>query len=52
MTKFVQSFRNTLFDGTHPSLSHLAYIAGCSIASLIVGAAVFKRFNTRLAEEA
>ena len=52
MTKFVQCFRNTLFDGTHPSLSSLAYIAACSIVSLIIGAAIFKRFNTRLAEEA
>ena len=52
MTNFVRSFRYTLYDGRHPSLSVLALLLAYSLISVVVGTAVFSRLNRRLAEEA
>lgn len=52
MTVFVRAFRHTLYDGTHPIPSSLLLIALYSFLSLLIGAAVFRRLNRRLAEEA
>jgi len=51
MVGFVELFRDVLYDVTLPDLSTLAYVTAWSVASLIAGYALFRRFEGRLAEE-
>jgi len=51
MVGFVELFRDVLYDVTMPDLSTLAYVTAWSVASLIAGYALFRRFEGRLAEE-
>ena len=49
--RFVEVFRNLLYDGRWPSLANTLIIVGCAAASLAVGLTVFRRFQGRMAEE-
>jgi ABC-2 type transport system permease protein len=51
LVRFVEAFRDVLYDMRFPPLDHLAYLVGISVASLAVGQAVFTRLEGRLAEE-
>ncbi len=51
MVGFVQIFRALLYDLRFPSLGTVAYVTAWSVASFVVGMAVFRKFEPRLAEE-
>ena len=51
MTRFVEAFRDLLYDLRWPSAGTLAYVTVWAVASLAVGAWVFTRAEGRLAEE-
>ena len=51
MERFIEAFRNTLYDGRWPTLSNTLFLVLVSAAAVIVGFVVFKRYEGRLAEE-
>lgn len=51
LTRFVEAFRDVMYDMRMPPLDELAYLLGLSVASLLVGLAVFSRLEGKLAEE-
>lgn len=51
MERFAEVFRNLLYDNRLPEWGDLAYCGVLAMLSLIVGIAVFRRFEGRLAEE-
>lgn len=51
MTDAVLCFRNTLYNGTWPSLYQFGYFALFAVASFFVGRAIFNRLEGGLAEE-
>ena len=51
MTDAVQTFRATLYDGTHPGWIEFGYLAAVSFFALVLGLWVFNRFKYRFAEE-
>jgi ABC-2 type transport system permease protein len=51
MTQFVIAYRDLLYDLRWPTLGTFVYLVVVSIATLAIGAAVFRRFEGRLAEE-
>jgi ABC-type polysaccharide/polyol phosphate export permease len=51
MTQFVKAYRNVLYDLRVPSLGTWAYLVLVAALSFVVGIAVFRRFEGRLAEE-
>jgi ABC-type polysaccharide/polyol phosphate export permease len=51
MERFTEIFRNTLYDGRWPSLANSVFVVVVSLAVLVAGYAVFKRYEGRLAEE-
>ena len=51
LTRFVEAFRDVLYDLRFPPLDHLAYLIGVSVAVLLVGMKVFGRLEGRVAEE-
>lgn len=51
MVKFVEIFRDLLYDMRVPSWTSVGYVSAWSIAVLAVGYMVFKHFEPRLAEE-
>lgn len=51
MTSFVDCFRAVLYDLRWPDLGEFLYATGWSIALLVLGVVVFRRFDGRLAEE-
>lgn len=51
LTDAVLCFRATLYNGTHPVWSQMAYLAVAAVVALVVGQVVFDRFEDRLAEE-
>ena len=51
MVRFVEAFRNVLYDLRLPSLSNVAFLVVASAAALALGLVVFARLEPRLAEE-
>jgi ABC-type polysaccharide/polyol phosphate export permease len=51
MERFVNCFRATLYDNRWPALADSLYAATAAAASLLIGYAVFRRYEGRLAEE-
>jgi ABC-2 type transport system permease protein len=51
MERFVAVFRSLMYDNRWPALSDIAFCVGATAAVVIIGYAVFKRFEGRLAEE-
>jgi ABC-2 type transport system permease protein len=51
LERFTEAFRSTVYDGRLPTLSNVVYLIGLSLATLLVGYVVFKRYEGRLAEE-
>lgn len=51
MTRFLQMFRNLLYDNRVMAWGDLAYCAAATAVVLIVGGVVFSRFEGRMAEE-
>jgi ABC-type polysaccharide/polyol phosphate export permease len=51
LVRFVEAFRDVLYDLRFPPVDHLAYLVGVSLATLAVGQAVFNRLEGKLAEE-
>ena len=51
LTRFVEAFRDVMYDLRMPPLDELAYLLGVSVVSLLVGLAVFSRLEGKLAEE-
>lgn len=51
MTDAVLSFRAVLYQGTHPGWLEFGYLIACTVATYLVGRAVFNRFEGGLAEE-
>lgn len=51
LVRFVEAFRDVLYDQRFPPLDHLLYLVLVSAASLAAGMAVFGRLEGRVAEE-
>ena len=51
LTRFVEAFRDVMYDLRMPPLDELAYLLGVSVVSLLIGLAVFSRLEGKLAEE-
>jgi ABC-type polysaccharide/polyol phosphate export permease len=51
LTRFVEAFRDVMYDLRMPPLDELAYLLAVSVVSLLVGLAVFSRLEGKLAEE-
>ncbi len=51
MERFVQIFRDLLYDNRLPPWEDMAYCLGATIVSLGLGAWVFSRYQARIAEE-
>jgi ABC-type polysaccharide/polyol phosphate export permease len=51
LVRFVEAFRDVMYDMRLPPLDHLAYLIGISLVSLIAGMAVFGRLEGKIAEE-
>jgi lipopolysaccharide transport system permease protein len=51
LVRFVEAFRDVLYDMRFPPLDHLAYLVGVSFGALLAGVAVFGRLEGKLAEE-
>jgi ABC-type polysaccharide/polyol phosphate export permease len=51
LTRFVEAFRDVMYDLRMPPLDELGYLLGLSVASLLLGLAVFSRLEGKLAEE-
>lgn len=51
MERFVTVFRNLLYDNRLPALNDMIFVAAASAVSLVVGWAIFRRYEGRLAEE-
>ena len=51
MERFVDVFRNLLYDNRFPALSDSLYCVGAAVVSIVVGYAIFTRFEGRMAEE-
>ncbi len=51
MARFVELYRNLLYDLRWPAAADLAYVTGCAIITLVIGRAIFLRLEPRFAEE-
>ena len=51
MARFVEAYRDVLYDLRCPALDHVAYLVVVSVVSLWLGLVVFRRLQGRLAEE-
>ncbi len=51
MARFVELYRNLLYDLRWPAAADLAYVAGVAVITLAVGRMVFLRLEPRFAEE-
>jgi ABC-2 type transport system permease protein len=51
LVRFVESFRDVLYNLRLPSLTTTVYLVGWAIGSLVVGLQIFGRLEPRLAEE-
>jgi ABC-2 type transport system permease protein len=51
LTRFVEAFRDVMYDMRMPPIDELGYLLLVSVASLIAGLAVFSRLEGKLAEE-
>jgi len=51
MERFVAVFRNLLWDNRLPALSDAVYVLAAAALTLVLGWAVFRRYEGRLAEE-
>ncbi len=51
MERFSEAFRDTIYHARLPSLATAAYLVVASVAALLIGHAVFRRLEGRLAEE-
>lgn len=51
MSRFVEAYRDLLYDLQGPTLANLLWLCGWALAALVVGVAVFRRLSPRLAEE-
>jgi ABC-2 type transport system permease protein len=51
LVRFVEAFRDVLYDLRFPPLDHLLYLIVVSVAVLVTGMAVFGRLEARVAEE-
>ena len=51
MVRFVEAYRDCLYDLHWPPLGDWAYLAGVAVLTLVVGAMVFAHFEPKLAEE-
>jgi ABC-type polysaccharide/polyol phosphate export permease len=51
LTRFVEAFRDVMYDMRMPPLDELGYLLLVSVVSLIAGLAVFSRLEGKLAEE-
>ncbi len=51
MVRFVEAYRHLLYDLRYPSLGEFSYLIGVSVLVLVIGRAIFLRFEPRFAEE-
>jgi ABC-type polysaccharide/polyol phosphate export permease len=51
LTRFVEAFRDVMYDMRFPPLDHLVYLIGVSVTVLVLGMRVFGRLEDRVAEE-
>ena len=49
--RFVEAFRNTLYDGRLPTWQNSVFLVLASVIALLLGYLLFKRYEGRLAEE-
>ena len=49
--RFVEAYRDCLYDLHWPPLGDWAYLIGVAVLTLVVGAMVFAHFEPKLAEE-
>lgn len=51
MVRFVECYRNLLYDLRYPSLADISYILGVAVLTLLIGRTIFLRLEPRFAEE-
>jgi|SRR5918995_481924 ABC-2 type transport system permease protein len=51
LVRFVEAFRDVMYDLRFPPLDHLAYLIAVSFGALFAGMVVFSRLEGRIAEE-
>jgi ABC-2 type transport system permease protein len=51
MVRYVETYRDLLYDNRGPTLVNSVYLIGTAAASLVLGMAIFRRYESRLAEE-
>jgi ABC-2 type transport system permease protein len=51
LVQFIEAFHHVLYDLQWPTLRNFAYLAVWSVATLVVGYWIFRRYEWRLAEE-
>ena len=51
LERYTEAFRNLLYDNRWPSLVNTIYITVVSLVVLVIGYLVFKKYESRLAEE-
>ena len=51
MVRFIEAYRDLLYELRFPPVADLAYMTGAAVLTLAVGRAIFNKFEPRLAEE-
>jgi ABC-2 type transport system permease protein len=51
MVRYVETYRDLLYDNRGPTLVNCVYLIGTAALVLAIGTAIFRRFESRLAEE-
>lgn len=51
MTRFAEVYRDLFYSLRGPTLTSIAYLAGCAVVALVIGWTAFGRLQGRLAEE-
>ena len=51
MVRYVETYRDLLYDNRGPTLVNCIYLTGTAAITLAIGMAIFRRYESRLAEE-
>jgi ABC-type polysaccharide/polyol phosphate export permease len=51
MVRYVETYRDLLYENRGPTLVNSVYLIGTAALALAIGTAIFRRFESRLAEE-
>jgi ABC-2 type transport system permease protein len=51
MVRFVECYRNLLYDLRYPSLANISFLLGVAMLTVLIGRTIFLRLEPRFAEE-